>query len=77
MIGTMDWNRIQGNWQHFKTLARARWARITQEEIDLIGGRREDLAEHIQEIYGISREAAQMQVESWQGQQREPKAALP
>lgn len=63
----MDWSRIEGNWAHYKLLAHERWNRITTDELDLIGGRREDLAGHIQEVYGISQGAAQMQVESWQG----------
>jgi uncharacterized protein YjbJ (UPF0337 family) len=68
----MDWDRIQANWQHFKTLARARWGRISAEQFDLIAGHREQLAAHIHLVYGISRNMAQMQLESWQGQQREP-----
>ena len=51
---------------------RQRWGRITEEELDLIGGRRAQLAAHIQELYGISKDAAQMQLESWQGIQTEP-----
>lgn len=68
----MDWERIEGNWQHYKLIAAQRWPRITADELDLIGGRRNDLAGHISEVYRISRDAAQMQLESWQGQQQEP-----
>jgi uncharacterized protein YjbJ (UPF0337 family) len=68
----MDWDRIQANWQHFKAAARERWGRISADELDLIDGRRDQLAGQIEEVYGITREAAQMQVESWCGLQREP-----
>ena len=71
----MDWSRIQAHWQHYKVLAHIRWARISAEDFDVIAGRRELLALHIHQIYGVSKEAAQMQLESWQGQQREPGAA--
>jgi len=71
----MDWERIQGDWGHYKLRARLRWTRITAEEFDLIGGRREVLAGQIQEVYGISLGAAQMQLESWQGLQQAPGAA--
>lgn len=70
----MDWARIQGDWQHYSVLAHLRWGRITPADLDLIAGRRELLAAHIQQTYGISAGAAQMQLESWQGQQREPEA---
>lgn len=68
----MDWERIQADWQHFKVLARSRWMKISAAEFDLIAGRREQLVGQIHAVYGISPGMAQMQVESWQGQQREP-----
>jgi uncharacterized protein YjbJ (UPF0337 family) len=70
----MEWDRIQANWQHFKVIALVRWGRITADELDLIGGRREQLVAQIGEVYRISASMAQMQVESWQGQQQEPPA---
>ena len=70
----MDWDRIQANWKHFAASARARWGRISAEEFELIAGRQDQLAAQIHEVYGITRDMAQMQVESWQGQQREPQS---
>jgi hypothetical protein len=71
----MDWARIQADWQHYKLIAGRRWARLSLSDLDIIAGRRELLAAHIQQTYGISKGAAQMQLESWQGQQREPDTA--
>ena len=71
----MDWARIEAKWEHYKRFAGQRWARLSAGDLDIIAGRRELLAAHIQQIYGISKDAAQMQLESWQGQQREPDAA--
>jgi uncharacterized protein YjbJ (UPF0337 family) len=71
----MEWDLIAGNWQHYKPSVRLRWGRITDEELDIIAGGRAQLAAHIQDIYGISKNAAQMQLESWQGIQKEPDVA--
>ncbi|HYL88067.1 MAG TPA: hypothetical protein VEU32_04795 [Burkholderiales bacterium] len=68
----MEWERIASNWAHFKQSAKQRWARITDAELEAIGGRRGQLAAQICEVYGISENAAQMQLESWQGVQVEP-----
>jgi len=70
--GRMRWERIQSNWQHFKSSALARWAMLTPQELDAIGGRRDLLTGHIEEIYGITFATAQAQVEAWRGEQREP-----
>ena len=71
----MDWALIQADWQHYSALARQRWARLTAADLDSIAGRRDLLATHIHQIYGVSLNTAQMQLESWQGQQREPDPA--
>lgn len=65
----MEWARIQADWQHYKDLAHLRWGRISTADLDIIAGRRELLATHIQQTYGISMNAAQMQLEAWQGRQ--------
>ena len=70
----MDWALIQADWNHFKHLARQRWMRLAAADLDIIAGRRELLAAQIQLTYGISKGAAQMQLESWQGQQHAPGA---
>ena len=67
----MEWSRIQAEWRHFKVLAHLRWVKITAADLDIIAGRRELLAAHIQQTYGISMNAAWMQLESWQGRQEE------
>ena len=70
----MDWSTIEARWQHYKVLAHVRWGRISTEDLELIAGRRDLLALHIHQAYGVSKEAAQMQLESWQGRQPEPDA---
>ena len=71
----MKWERIQSNWKHFKASALARWGQITPQELDVIGGRRELLTGHIEEVYGIPLAKAQAEVEAWRTEQREPGAA--
>lgn len=70
----MEWERVQANWAGFRALVRARWARITEEHLDTIGGRREQLVLQVHALYGISLGMAQMQVESWQGRLARPAA---
>lgn len=71
----LDWERIEGDWAYFKAKVRQRWGRISPDELDAIGGRRDRLAQCIRELYGISQGAAEMQLESWLGRLEEPGAA--
>jgi hypothetical protein len=63
----MDWERISNNWQHYKRYAQVRWAKLSDQDLELIAGSRETLVMQLSALYGISADAAQMQLESWQG----------
>lgn len=67
----MDWDRIEGNWQHFKGNARRHWAKLSEGELEAIAGNRELLAGKIREAYGVSKEIAEKQLAEWQRAQRE------
>jgi uncharacterized protein YjbJ (UPF0337 family) len=69
--GGMNWERIAGNWQHFKGNAKRHWVKLSDEELDAIAGNRERLAGKIQEVYGVSKEIAEKQLAAWQGAQKE------
>jgi len=62
----MNWDRIEGNWKQLTGKAKAQWGKLTDDDLDVINGRREELAGKIQERYGIARDEAESQVDSWQ-----------
>ena len=67
----MEWDRIAGNWRHFKGNALRHWRRLTAGQLDAIAGRREQLALEIQQAYRLSGEQAEKQLASWQQAQKE------
>lgn len=62
----MNWNRIEGNWKQFKGHALQQWGKLTDDELDVIAGKRDLLMGKIQEAYGISRDETEKQVTEWQ-----------
>jgi uncharacterized protein YjbJ (UPF0337 family) len=62
----MNWDRVQGNWKQLKGRVREKWARLTDDHVNAIGGRREVLAGKLQEAYGIGKEEADRQINDWQ-----------
>jgi CsbD-like len=36
----MDWNRVEGNWKQFKGRAKEKWGRLTDDDLDVVNGRR-------------------------------------
>lgn len=65
----MEWERISGNWGQWKERVQQRWGRLTEDQLDLIAGRREQLKGRIEEMYGLSREEAERQLRNWQRNQ--------
>ena len=66
----MNWDRIEGNWTKFKGIAKQQWGKLTDDQLDLIKGKREHLAGQIQEAYGITKEEAGKQLSVWQKRQK-------
>ena len=66
----MNWDRIEGNWKQFKGRAKEQWGKLTDDDIDVIAGKRDQLVGKIQEQYGISKDEAEKQVDRFGGRIR-------
>ena len=62
----MNRDRIEGNWKQFKGNAKQRWGKLTDDQLDVIAGKRDKLAGKIQETYGISKDIAEKQLSEWE-----------
>ncbi len=60
-----SWDRIAGNWKQFSGKAKERWGKLTDDDLALIDGRRDQLAGKIQEHYGIIKDQAERQIADW------------
>ena len=61
----MNWDRVEGNWKQFKGKVKEQWGRLTDDDLDVIGGKKDQLAGKIQESYGISKDEAERQIDRW------------
>ena len=59
----MNWDRIEGNWKQFKGRVKEQWGKLTDDDIDVIAGKRDQLVGKIQEQYGIGKDEAEKQVD--------------
>jgi uncharacterized protein YjbJ (UPF0337 family) len=64
----MNWDIVEGNWKQFKGKIRIRWGKITDEQLELIAGKRFELAGKIQAAYGISEEEVEHQIKLFEEQ---------
>lgn len=61
----MDWNQIKGNWRQAKGKAQMKWGKLTDDDLDVVQGKREELIGKVQEKYGMAREQAEQEVDEF------------
>ena len=49
----MDWNRVEGNWKNIKGKVKEQWGKLTDDDLDVINGKRDQLEGKIQARYGM------------------------
>lgn len=62
----MNWDIIEGNWKQFKGKVKAQWGKLTDDHIDVIAGKRDELAGKIQETYGVTKDEAEKQIKTFE-----------
>lgn len=61
----MDWNSVEGTWREAKAKIRAKWSKLTDDDLKLIDGQRERLEVKIQQRYGFDPDHVRREVDSW------------
>lgn len=62
----MNWEIAKGEWKQFKGKVQAQWGKLTDDQLDVIAGRRTELAGKIQEAYGVSLDEAENQIKAFE-----------
>ncbi len=67
----MDWNIVEGNWKQFKGKVKAQWGKLTDDHLDVIAGKRDQLAGKIQESYGVTKDEAEKQIKDFEARNKD------
>ena len=59
----MDWNRVEGNWKEMKGKVKEQWGKLTDDDLDKIEGRSDQMIGLLQQRYGYAREKAEEEYE--------------
>jgi uncharacterized protein YjbJ (UPF0337 family) len=61
----MNWDQVSGNWKQVKGKVQQAWGKLTDDDLDVIQGKQQELVGRIQKRYGITKEEADRQVNDW------------
>ncbi len=59
----MNWEKFEENWNETKAKFKEHWGRLTDNDLTIIAGKRNQLIEKLQERYGMTDEEAETQLE--------------
>jgi uncharacterized protein YjbJ (UPF0337 family) len=62
----MNHDRIEGRWRQLKGKVKEEWGKLTDDDLDVIAGRRDQLLGRIQQRHGIARDEADRQLRQWE-----------
>jgi uncharacterized protein YjbJ (UPF0337 family) len=61
----MNWDQVEGKWKQSKGKFREKWGKLTDDDLQVIAGKRDQLVGRLQERYGIAREEAEKQADAF------------
>jgi uncharacterized protein YjbJ (UPF0337 family) len=61
----MNWDRVEGNWKEFKGKVQQKWGKLTNDDLDVIEGKRTELTGRLQQRYSVAKDEAERQVDTW------------
>jgi uncharacterized protein YjbJ (UPF0337 family) len=62
---TMNWDQVEGNWKQLAGKVRSKWGKLTDDDVELIGGKKDTLVGKLQERYGRQRDDVETEVDTW------------
>jgi len=61
----MNWNEVEGQWKQMKGTIREKFGKLTDDDIQIIAGKKDQFLGKLQQRYGIAREQAQKELDTW------------
>lgn len=61
----MNWDRVEGNWKEFKGKAKEKWGKLTDDDLTVIEGKRDQLEGLLQNRYGYEKDKARAEINTW------------
>jgi uncharacterized protein YjbJ (UPF0337 family) len=62
----MNWDQIAGQWKQATGKVKAQWGKLTDDDLNVVAGRRDQFVGKIQERYGVAKDEAERQLADWE-----------
>ena len=62
----MNWDTLKGDWKQLGGKVKEAWGKLTDDDLTVIAGKRDQLVGVIQKQYGIAKDEAERQVQQFE-----------
>ena len=61
----MNQDRLEGSWLEFKGKVKEQWGKLTDDDLDVIAGKRDQMIGKLKQRHGLTEEEAHTQLDDW------------
>jgi uncharacterized protein YjbJ (UPF0337 family) len=61
----MNWDSLKGQWTQFKGKVKQQWGKLTDDDLDVIAGKKDELVGRLQQRYGYAKEQAEREADTF------------
>jgi uncharacterized protein YjbJ (UPF0337 family) len=63
----MNWDSLAGKWRELSGTVKSKWGKLTDDDLQMIGGKKDVLVGRLQQRYGFKRDQAEREVDDFLG----------
>lgn len=61
----MNWEQVEGQWQELKGVVREKWGKLTDDDYEVIAGKKDRLLGKLHVHYGLAKEDAEKELDAF------------
>jgi uncharacterized protein YjbJ (UPF0337 family) len=61
----MNWDVLKGQWKQMTGKLKAKWGKLTDDDLTVIGGKKDELVGKLQERYGYNKDQAEKEADDF------------
>jgi uncharacterized protein YjbJ (UPF0337 family) len=61
----MNWDQITGNWKQFQGKIKEKWGKLTDDDLKVVAGKRDQLLGLLQQRYGYAKDLAEKELDEF------------
>ncbi len=61
----MNWDQVQAQWKQLSGKVRSKWGKLTDDDVNFIGGKKDTLVGKLQERYGMMKDDAERAIDDF------------